>query len=224
VQQAARRHAALRRLRPATWCLVALVAAVCTSASTGATPPNASVADFLVNWQLRLQVNLHAQPVYNYPSPSRKVLDARLQKAVRTYSSRSFSFRVVRVEMRNGGRVAPSVIVQGDRVSAVGDKMAFGNAINDILDLVDPRSPAGRAYAGFFLEARDGLGIPFVARFDMGSHFDGGALGVWGSDPRFYPGNRAPFMPPLKLPSMRDGSDQHCREAVHCDLAPKELA
>jgi hypothetical protein len=113
-----------------------------------------------VNWEAHLKAGARAAPAKRFPNPSIATLRARLQRLSRQYHFSIASLRIVR-PMQD----APLVIVQS------GHKPALSAATRLILRVLDPKQRTnddrtGWHYEGFFFEAEDPNGIPFLATFN----------------------------------------------------------
>jgi hypothetical protein len=116
-----------------------------------------------------------------FPNPSRASFMAALRKA-----SKRYRFKVLRVHFYKPLQLAPLVIVRSAR------PLRFSRDTFDIRRQLDPRArPSaddrkGWAYEGFYLEARDPKGVPFLAIFTFwrGSHAGGGQ---WARSEALYP-------------------------------------
>lgn len=144
--------------------------AACASASASPkTGAREAVAAIERRWRRELESGALRDRETRFPSPPKRVLVARLGAAASRYD-----FDVVSVTMLHV-RGAPRVIVRGP------DRNALARATPAILRLVDPKRRTGDdrtgwAYEGFFLEAQDARGIPFLVAFNhrRGPHAGGG--------------------------------------------------
>jgi hypothetical protein len=120
----------------------------------------------------------HPHPVH-FRSPSRATFVARLKSA-----SRRYRFDVLRVHFYEPLQLAPFVIVRSARPKR------FSRDTFAIVRLLDPVKRGSSlatawAYEGFYLEARDAKGVPFLAAF---SFVRGGiAGGQWARSEELYP-------------------------------------
>jgi hypothetical protein len=151
-----------------------------TASVAAARPPTATVATILTTWWSDLRIGAIVDPNQRFPNPSPQTLISRLRVA-----SRRYHFTVVVVEIAHPRQAAPLVIVK------TADKRALATSTGEILRLIDPRTPArddrrGWAYEGFFFEARDRHGVPFLIVHNdwRGPHAGGGQ---WASNPTLYP-------------------------------------
>jgi hypothetical protein len=98
-----------------------------------------------------------------------------------------YHFRIVDARMLQPVQDAPLVIVQ------TGDPQGFSRDVPAIQRTIDPKrrtsdDRTGWAYEGFYLEARDTHGTPFLVIFNYwrGPHAGGGQ---WASAPNLFPFN-----------------------------------
>ena len=99
---------------------------------------------------------------------------------------RRYGFQVVEVKMLRPVQDAPMLVVRTTRKPA-----AFAHDVRAIQRALDPKRPTnddrtGWRYEGFYFEARDAHGVPFLAVFNFwrGAHKGGGQ---WARDPSLYP-------------------------------------
>jgi hypothetical protein len=120
-----------------------------------------------------------------FASPNRRILLSRLRGAARRYR-----FHIVGVRMLHPRQSAPEVIV------STHDKAHFAEVTPLILRMIDPKQPTGTdrtgwAYEGFYFEARDNSGTPFLGTFNHwrgpipGGPEPGG--GQWTTEAALYP-------------------------------------
>jgi hypothetical protein len=95
-------------------------------------------------------------PRRRFPSPARRVLLARLDRA-----AAQFGFRVETVTLRRPLHLAPQIVIESRHY------LALGHALPQILYWIDPPPRSNnRAYEGIFIEAVDERHVPFVIVFD----------------------------------------------------------
>jgi hypothetical protein len=121
-------------------------------------------------------------PQARFRNLPRRVFLARLHRLQLRYG-----FRVVETRILRPVQSAPLVVIQTAR-----DPKSFSGDVPAIQRLLDPKARTGDdrtgwAYEGFYLEARDSRGTPFLAIFNYwrGPHAGGG--GQWASDTSLYP-------------------------------------
>ena len=116
-----------------------------------------------------------------FTSPSRSVFLARLRRA-----SARYHFTTETVRFYRPLQLAPLVAVRSDRPRRFSRETRF---IVHLLDEVDGKTPYPQRtwlYEGFFLEARDRDGVPFlfVDNYIRGKNWGGGQ---WARDDDWYP-------------------------------------
>jgi hypothetical protein len=118
-----------------------------------------------------------------FPSPGRRIFLARLRSA-----SAHYHFTVKEVRFYRPFQLAPFVVVRSSYPTRFSHDTRF---IVDALGVTDPktRSPYPQLYwqyEGFYLEARDGEGVPFltVTNFIRGKNWGGGQ---WARSNDLYP-------------------------------------
>ena len=121
-----------------------------------------------------------ADPKTTFRNPPHALFFARLRQMQARYR-----FRIVETRLLHPVQDAPLVIVQ------TGDPQGFSREVPTIRRVIDPKrrttdDRTGWAYEGFYLEARDTHGTPFLAIFNYwrGPHAGGGQ---WASAPNLYP-------------------------------------
>ena len=134
-----------------------------------------------VNWEAHLKAGARAAPARRFSNPAIATLRARLQRL-----SRQYHFSIVSVRILRPTQEAPLVIVRSD------DKAALAAATRLILRVLDPKQRTsddrnGWRYEGFFFEAQDLHGIPFLATFNWWRNFRHAGGGQWASDPTLFP-------------------------------------
>jgi hypothetical protein len=115
-----------------------------------------------------------------FANPTRASFLAALQKA-----STRYHFTVLKVRFYKPLQLAPFVLVRS------ANPLRFSRDTPTILRGLDPKrrtadDRTGWAWEGFYLEARDAKGVPFLAVFNFwrGAHAGGGE---WASDESLYP-------------------------------------
>ena len=121
-------------------------------------------------WQRQLRIRAREAPNQVFKNPSSN----SLRSAVRS-EARSNHFRVVSLQLLRPRQLAPKIVVQTTHY------LSLARAAPSILTKLDPRSPAaddskGWAYEGFYFEAVDEHGVPFmiVSNFWRGANGGGG--------------------------------------------------
>jgi hypothetical protein len=117
------------------------------------------------------------QTFANLPVP---VLRSRLTSLARRYD-----FDVTSMQLRRPRQVAPSIVVRTRRY------VELARATRVILKQLDPKTRTnddrtGWRYEGFFLEADDEHGVPFLAAFNFWRG-PGGGGGQWARSDRLFP-------------------------------------
>ena len=129
-----------------------------------------------VEWIGMLRAAASRNPRRRFPSPPRRLLVARLDRAAAL-----FGFRVETVTLRRPLQLAPQIVSR--------HYLALAHALPQILDRIDPPPRSNnRAYEGIFIEAVDERHVPFVIVFDSlrGQIAGGQAGGQWArSEPLF---------------------------------------
>jgi hypothetical protein len=131
-------------------------------------------------WQQTLAENAADDPTSRFANLSEDEFLARLREA-----SDKYDFRVVRIRLLEPLQAAPFVVVEAD------DPAAPSRNVPAILHLLDPQAPVGEdwegwAFEGFFFEARDADGIPFLAVYNHWRGSDRGG-GQWARREDLYP-------------------------------------
>ncbi len=159
---------------------LASMLAIGAGAGVQATSPTTRLAEVEATWRANLRAGALADAKSHFANPSRATFNARLR-----YAARRYHFSVVNVHVLRPRQAAPLVIVEAP------NKHALAASTAAILHLIDPKAPTrddrtGWAYEGFFFEARDSHGVPFLATFNWwrGPHAGGGQ---WASDPSLFP-------------------------------------
>jgi hypothetical protein len=113
----------------------------------------------LAQWRTGLRSRAMLEPRQRFDNLPPRVFLARLRAA-----SRKYHFHVVRVRFYRPKQLAPLVVVR------TRDYRELAQAVRDIDDAINPHRGAdntGWSYEGFFLEAQDERGIPFVVVYDL---------------------------------------------------------
>lgn len=126
-------------------------------------------------WSAALRAGAAADRRVTFPNPPVAVLRGRLRSAGRRYG-----FRVAQLYVKWPRQQAPYIVVSSS------NRRSFARAVPAILRLLDPKRDTGWAYEGFYLEARDRSGSPFLVVFNhwRGPH---GGGGQWGRNADLYP-------------------------------------
>ncbi|MBA3736657.1 MAG: hypothetical protein H0W90_15950 [Actinobacteria bacterium] len=143
--------------------------------------PRAAIAQAKRDWRNELFASAKTgDRATRFPSPSRHVLLQRLHRAEGRYH-----FNIVSVTMLRPLQLAPVIVIRS------GDKRRIAGATAAIINAFDPRrvtrqNPSGFAYEGYFLEARDLGGMPYLATFNhwRAPHVGGGE---WAANEELYP-------------------------------------
>ena len=158
----------------------------CASASTRAVqslPPVAALhkaQKVRADWLREIRTRARTAPAVRFDNPSRVLLRARLRRLEGRYG-----FRVVELRIYRPRQQAPLIVVE------TADKAALARNTHRILRVIDPKrrtsdDRTGWRYEGFYFEARDRAGVPFLAVFNfMRGRSAGG--GQWASDDSLYP-------------------------------------
>jgi hypothetical protein len=117
------------------------------------------------------------QTFSNLPAPA---LRARLAALARRYD-----FEVTSMQLRRPRQLAPSIVVRTQHY------VELARATRVILKQLDPKARTnddrtGWRYEGFFFEAGDENGVPFLAAFNFWRG-PGGGGGQWARSERLYP-------------------------------------
>jgi hypothetical protein len=140
------------------------VFAVLASAGAGVAgpvPPKRGVAQAKQEWLRDLYASArNGDRATRFPSPSRRELVGRLRRAAARYG-----FEILSVRMLHPLQRAPVIVIRSSH------EHALARAIPAIIERFDPRhvtkaNPSGYAYEGYFLEAIDARGVPFLATFN----------------------------------------------------------
>lgn len=121
-------------------------------------------------WRRDLRRRAEEAPARRFPNLPPAALRQRLSAAAHRYG-----FHVVSLDLMRPRQLAPAVVVE------TSDYTRLARATPAILHSIDPRSRAtddrkGWRYEGFFFEARDERGVPFLVAFNAwrGPHAGGG--------------------------------------------------
>lgn len=134
----------------------------------------ADARNALTSWLIELRWRARQNPTRRFHNLPGRVFFARLDALAARYD-----FHVAREQILRPAQDAPLVIIQTD------NPVAFSHAMPTIQRLLDPKQRTdddhtGLAYEGFFLEARDSQGTPFLAIFNYWRGRDVGG-GQWAS-------------------------------------------
>ena len=130
-------------------------------------------------WEREIRSRAIEAPREHFANLSPYTLKRRLADAAHDHG-----FQVVAVRLLRPKEVAPEIAVRTTRY------LALARALPSILHSLDPHSRRsdnrGRSYEGFFIEARDERGVPFLAVFNFwrGQHKGGGQ---WARSEALYP-------------------------------------
>jgi hypothetical protein len=128
-------------------------------------------------WSTALKRGAVEQPKRVFANPPFPVLRQRLRDAARAYG-----FRIERISIRWPRQQAPFVVVR------TSDPTRFARDLPAFLRNLNPNGDdrTGWAYEGFYLQALDATGQPFLIVFNnwRGNHPGGGQ---WASDPKLLP-------------------------------------
>jgi len=162
-----------------------LVSAMWSSVRRGqsaVSPPTArrDARRLIATWSSQLRRRARRDLLATFPNLPRRVFFARLHRLADRYH-----FRVVRARILRPAQDAPFVVVQAN------DQQAFARALPAIRHQLDPKrrtkdDRTGWAYEGFFLEALDSRGSPFLAIFNF-ERGPGAGGGQWASRDSLFP-------------------------------------
>jgi hypothetical protein len=130
-------------------------------------------------WEREIRSRAVEAPREHFANLSPDTLRKRLAEA-----ARSHGFQIVAVKLLRPKELAPEISVR------TAHDLALARALPAILRSVDPHrgraDTRGWSYEGFFLEARDERGVPFLAVFNYwrGQHKGGGQ---WARSEALYP-------------------------------------
>jgi hypothetical protein len=150
-------------------------------AAISAPSPRAAVAQAQKEWLSALRLSAKTgDRAATFPSPSRVVLIERLGQAQRRYG-----FQIVSVRMLHPLQAAPVIVIRSDK------KLAIAHATPAIIKLFDPRhvtksNPSGYAYEGYFFQAQDTRGVPYLVTYNYLRPPNVGS-GEWAANESLYP-------------------------------------
>jgi hypothetical protein len=131
-------------------------------------------------WEREITSRARAHPRQRFANLPVPVLRARLAALARRYD-----FDVTSVQLRRPRQLAPSIVVQTSHY------VELAHATPVILKQLDPKTRtnddrSGWRYEGFFFEADDEHGVPFLAAFNFWRG-PGGGGGQWARSDRLFP-------------------------------------
>jgi hypothetical protein len=130
-------------------------------------------------WVAEITRLARADPSQRFANLPARQLRLRLAEAAARYG-----FTVKKVQFLHPRQLAPLVIIETRRY------LTFADAVPAIEDSLDPHrghsDRAGWAFEGFFLEARDERGVPFVDVFNF-MRGSGPGGGQWARSEQLYP-------------------------------------
>jgi hypothetical protein len=131
-------------------------------------------------WRETLAANAEDDPAARFDNLTEDEFLARLQEAAQEYG-----FRVVETRWLRPLQTAPLVVVEAD------DPGSLARDVPAILRLLDPQAAVGEdwqgwSFEGFFFEARDQSGSPFLAFYNHWRGSDRGG-GQWARSENLYP-------------------------------------
>jgi hypothetical protein len=140
------------------------------------------------DWRDSVFARAHEAPEEHFDNLARDVLVSRVQSAASQYH-----FDVRQVMFLRPAQDAPLVVVRTD------NPQQLAEAAPAILRLIDPKQPTGDdrtgwAFEGFYFEAQDADGTPFLIVFNYWRGADAGG-GQWARSPDLFPfrhGGRPP--------------------------------
>jgi hypothetical protein len=178
-------------MRRATISVVLIAAAAATaggcaghatsrSRSLASSSAQRSAATVRADWLREIRTRAQTAPRARFDNPSRAMLLTRLRRLEHRYGFRVVALRVLRPREQ-----APLVVVE------TSDKQAMARNTRSILHVIDPKRPTGDdrtgwRYEGFYFEARDRAGVPFLAVFNYWRGRSAGG-GQWASEESLYP-------------------------------------
>ena len=132
------------------------------------------------NWRLELAERARKDPRTRFPNLAPFLFRQRLAAAARRYG-----FEVVSLRFLRPRQLAPEVVVRTKHY------LSLARAVPAIDAALNPRRPArddrrGWEYEGFWLEAQDEHGVPFLAVFDF-MRGPGPGGGQWARSEPLYP-------------------------------------
>jgi hypothetical protein len=117
------------------------------------------------DWEAQLAAGARQDPDARFPNPTRARYEAGLREA-----TAGTGFRIVEDEWLTPLQAAPVLVVQFDDPARPADLSRLERDIEGAFELLDPRAPdmsrptGGSAFEGFYFEARDFEGVPFLAQ------------------------------------------------------------
>ena len=131
-------------------------------------------------WRHELATRARQAPGQEFENPRPEELMSRLRAAARRYD-----FDIVSVTLLRPRQIAPKVIVRSTHY------LDLARATHTILSRIDPRTPSGDdargwRYEGFYFEAEDETGVPFLVTFNFWRGTSGGG-GQWARSEPLYP-------------------------------------
>jgi hypothetical protein len=130
-------------------------------------------------WEREIRSRALEAPRAHFANLSPDTLKERLAKAAYGHG-----FQVVAVKLRRPKQLAPEIVVRTTHY------LALAHALPDILSGLDPHrgrsDTRGWRYEGFYLEAQDERGVPFLGVYNVwrGNHKGGGQ---WARSEPLYP-------------------------------------
>jgi hypothetical protein len=132
------------------------------------------------DWKVELRRRAREDPRKRFPNPSSAVLRSRLEQAGERYG-----FEIVSLRLLRPRQLAPLVVVRTTHYAEL------ARATRAILRGIDPKASTGDdrtgwGYEGFYFEARDERGIPFLLTFNFWRGTSGGG-GQWARSQALFP-------------------------------------
>jgi hypothetical protein len=154
----------------------------------------AAIGKLKQEWRQILAAGADDDPVARFDNLTEDEFRGRLQEAANRYG-----FRVVEIHWLKPLQAAPLVVVEANNPALL------ARDVPAILRLLDPYADAGEdwqdwSFEGFFFEARDEDGSPFLAVYSHRRGFDRG-WGEWARSESLYP---FPHTGPSPPPSQTD--------------------
>ncbi len=131
-------------------------------------------------WEREITSHARANPRQMFSNLPEPVLASRLAALARRYD-----FEVTSMQLRRPRQLAPSIVVRTRRY------VELARATPVVLKQLDPKARTtddrtGWRYEGFFFEADDEHGVPFLATFNFWRG-PGGGGGQWARSETLYP-------------------------------------
>lgn len=131
-------------------------------------------------WRAELRHRALIAPRQRFDNPSRRAFETKLRRL-----ARANGFRVVSARLRHPRGAAPDLVVS----SRAYERLA--REVPDLLQQLDPKSDTGDdrtgwRWEGFFFEAVDERGVPFLATFNFWRGPSAGG-GQWARSDALYP-------------------------------------